>query len=101
WDRTCYGQGSCADSRKPLLREAVIDAGLSVVIAVHPPPCARPEEPLHELGPADAEGILKILVRSGPVAVERYRKTLDAEFLHDKFLAQALTPDIILFSLST
>jgi len=67
---------------KALLRKAVIDTCLSIIISVHLPPYARPEEPLHELGPTNAERILKVLVRSSPVAVDGYRKALDAEFRH-------------------
>jgi len=69
-----------ADPGKASLRHGIVDAGLSAVLSVHPPPCARLEEPLHELGAADAERILKILVRPGAVAVDGYRKALHAEF---------------------
>ena len=58
----------------------VVDACLSIIVSVHPAPYARPEEPLHELGSTNAKRILKILVRSSPVAIDGYRKALDAEF---------------------
>src|SRR5213593_2843295 len=70
------------DSRKALLRNSVIDPRLSVVIAVHPPPYACVEEPLHQLRAPDAERILEILVRPGTVAVDGNREALDAEFRH-------------------
>src|SRR5438477_2335716 len=36
-----------ADSGKTLLRDPVIDSRFAVVMAVHPPPYAQGEEPLH------------------------------------------------------
>src|SRR5713101_6589490 len=70
------------DSGKGLLRNPVIDSRFAVVIAVHPPPYARVEEPLHQLGTPDAERMLEILVRPSAVAVDGNRETLDAEFRH-------------------
>src|SRR5712692_5701577 len=70
------------DSGKALLRDSVIDSRLSIAMAVHPPPYARVEEPLHQLGAPDAERILEILVRPGTVAFDGDRKALDAEFGH-------------------
>src|SRR6266568_409178 len=70
------------DSGKALLRHTVIDSRFSVVMAVHPPPYARVEEPLHQLGAPDAERMLEILVRPGAVAVDGNCETLDAEFRH-------------------
>src|SRR5439155_12659424 len=67
------------DSGKPLLRNSVIDSWLSIVIAVHPPPYACVEEPLHQLRAPDAERILEIVVRPGTVAVDGNREALDAE----------------------
>src|ERR1700682_207615 len=71
-----------ADSGKALLRNPVIDSRFAVVIAVHLPPHARVEEPLHQLGAPDAERMLEILVRPSAVAVDGNRETLDAEFRH-------------------
>ncbi len=71
------------DSGKALLRHAVVDPRFAIVMAVHPPPYARVEEPLHQLGAPDAERILEILVRPGTVAVDGNREALDAEFRHD------------------
>ena len=82
-DRTCLAKDPGTYSSKALLRKVVIDACLSILESVHPAPYARPKEPLHELGPTDAEWILKILVRSRPVAIDGYRKALDAEFRHN------------------
>src|ERR1700694_331565 len=70
------------DSGKALLRNPVIDSHFAVVIAVHLPPHARVEEPLHQLGAPDAERMLEILVRPSAVAVDGNRETLDAEFRH-------------------
>src|SRR6266550_4500886 len=70
------------DSGKGLLRNSVVDPCLSVFMAVHPPPYACVEEPLHQLGAPDAERILEILVRPGTVAVDGNREALDAEFRH-------------------
>src|SRR5262252_6677394 len=64
------------DSVESLLRKTVVDSGLAIVVAVHPPPCARRQEPLHQLGSSDAERVLEILVRSRAVAVDRYCETL-------------------------
>src|SRR6266446_4007008 len=62
--------------------KAVIDSRLSIVIAVHPAPYARVEEPLHQLRTPDAKRILEILVRPGTVAVDGDSEALDAEFRH-------------------
>src|SRR4030081_1014392 len=70
------------DSGKALLRNSVIDPRLSIVIAVHPPPYACVEEPLHQLRAPDAERILEILVRPGTVAVDGNREALEAESRH-------------------
>src|SRR5213594_135585 len=67
------------DSGKALLSDSVVDSRLSIVMAVHLPPHARVEEPLHQLGAPDAERILEILVRPGAVAVDGKREALDAE----------------------
>src|SRR6266849_9807749 len=71
-----------ADSGKALLRNPVIDSRFAVVIAVHPSPYARVEEPLHQLGTPDAERMLEILVRPGTVAFDGNRKALDSESRH-------------------
>src|SRR5712691_10987032 len=70
------------DSGKALLRNSVIDPRLSIVMAMHSPPQACVEEPLHQLGAPNAERILEILVRPGTVAVDGNREALDAEFRH-------------------
>src|SRR5882724_1894146 len=70
------------DSGQALLRNSVVDARLSIVIAVHPPPYACVEEPLHQLRAPDAERILEILSRPSTVAVDGNREALDAEFRH-------------------
>src|SRR5881396_4088073 len=65
------------DSGKALLSNSVVDSRLSIVMAVHLPPYARVEEPLHQLGAPDAERILEILVRPGTEAVDGNREALD------------------------
>src|SRR6266446_4969318 len=70
------------DSGKALLRNSVVDSRLSIVMAVHLPPHACIEEPLHQLRAPDAERILEILARPGTVAVDGNREALDAEFRH-------------------
>src|SRR5258708_6220591 len=67
-----------ADSGKALLRNAVIDSRLPAVFAVHLPPNARVEEPLHQLGATNAERLLKILARPGALAVDGDREALGA-----------------------
>src|SRR6266404_2347410 len=46
-------QNPGTDSGKALLGNSVVDSRLSIVVAVHPPPHARMEEPLHQLGAPD------------------------------------------------
>src|SRR5437879_2546193 len=70
------------DSGKALLRNSVVDPRLSIVMAMHFPPYACVEEPLHQFRAPDAERILQILVRPGTVAVDGNREALDAEFRH-------------------
>src|SRR5216684_5866811 len=70
------------DSGKALLGNPVVDPCLSTVMALHLPPHARGEEPLHQLRAPDAERILEILVRPSTVAVDGNREALDAEFRH-------------------
>src|SRR5437667_8491438 len=70
------------DSGKALLGNAVVDPRLSTVKALHLPPHARREEPLHQLRAPDPEWILEILVRPSSVAVDGNREALDAEFRH-------------------
>src|SRR5512143_2924476 len=84
-----------SDPGKTLLRNSVIDSRLSIVIAMHPPPYACAEEPLHQLRAPDAERILEVLVRPGTVAVYGNREALDAEFRHlhsSLFLASGTGP---------
>src|SRR5467141_534836 len=70
------------DSGKALLRDSVVDSRLSIVMAVHLPPQASMEEPLHQLRTPDAERILEILARPGTVAVDGDREALHTEFRH-------------------
>src|SRR5947207_8919036 len=68
-----------SDSVKAYLCNSVVDSLLSIVMAVHLPPHARVEEPLHQLGAPEAERILEILDRPSAVAVDGNREALDAE----------------------
>src|SRR5207244_11857834 len=63
-------QNPGTDSGKALLSNSVVDSRLSIVMAVHLPPYACMEKPLHQLGAPDAERILELLVRPGTVAVD-------------------------------
>src|ERR1700724_2333771 len=65
------------DSGKAFLPGRVIDPRLSVIKAVHLPPHACVEEPLHQFRAPDAERILEILVGSSTVAVDGKREALD------------------------
>src|SRR5438309_478712 len=80
------------DSGKALLGNPVVDPRLSAVKALHLPPHARGEEPLHQLRAPDAERILEILVRPGTVAVDGDREALDAEFRHAFLSAWSVAP---------
>ena len=71
------------DSREALLRHLVVDTGLAVPLPVHLPEHARGEEPLHQLGSVDAERMLEVLSRPGPVPVDRDPEALHADFRHD------------------
>jgi hypothetical protein len=71
-----------APDREPLLGNSVVYSRFSITMALHPPPQARVEEPLHQLRPSDAERILEILVRPSPVAVDGNREALNAKFGH-------------------
>jgi hypothetical protein len=63
-------ENPCADIGEGELGHFVVDAGLAVRVSVHPPPDARVEERLHQIGAVDAERILEILIRPGSVAVD-------------------------------
>src|ERR1700756_1076451 len=70
------------DLGKASLRDSVIDSRLSIIKAVHPPPYACVEEPLHQFQAPDAERILETLVRSSTVAVDGNGEAFDTEFRH-------------------
>src|SRR5215467_9259269 len=71
------------DSSEALLRNAVVDSSFSIVMAVHLPPYAGVEEPFHQLGTFDAQGVLQVLIRTGAIAIDGNGEALDAEFRHD------------------
>src|SRR5882672_3457612 len=58
------------DPAQALLRDLVVDSGFAVGHAVHLPPGAGLEEPLHQLRAACAERIVDVLVRAGAEAVD-------------------------------
>jgi len=55
---------------KALRCRIVVDAGLAVFVAVHSLPGARGKEPVKHFKSANAERILKILVRPGAVTID-------------------------------
>src|SRR6267378_2204242 len=59
-----------ADSGEALRRNIVVYARFASVIAVHPLPGARVEEPVKQRRTTNAEGILKILALSGTITVD-------------------------------
>jgi hypothetical protein len=59
-----------ADLIEALRRDSVVDAGLTVFIAVHPLPGARGKEPVKHFESANSERILKILIRPGAEAID-------------------------------
>ena len=73
-----------ADVLEALLGNAVVDAGLPVVVSVHPAPHAHVEEPVHQLGPAHAERILQALIGPGGEAIECQAEAGDAYLAHDQ-----------------
>src|SRR5215831_11306337 len=70
------------DALEALRGERIVDSALAALLAVHPPPCARREEPLHELGPPDAKRILQILPRTGAEAIDGKGKASDTDSGH-------------------
>ena len=64
-----------ADILEAFFRDAVIDAGLAALAALHLDPGAGMEEPIHHLRAAHAERILQILIRPGSKAVDGNRET--------------------------
>src|SRR3989449_837702 len=79
WTEHVAPKNPGTDSGKALLSNSVVDSRLSIGMAVHLPPHARVEEPVHQLGAPDAERILEILVRPGTIAVDGNREALDPE----------------------
>src|SRR5215472_11096836 len=68
-----------ADVLEAARRELVVDAGRAAVLAEHLPERAGAEHPFMQRHAADAEGILQVLVRPGPEAVDRDREAVDAQ----------------------
>ncbi len=58
------------DSVQTLRRDFIVDPRFAAFVAMHPLPGPGMEKPLHQAGPADAERMLQILMRSGAVAIE-------------------------------
>src|SRR5262249_48844821 len=78
-----------ADPREAARREIVVDPCFSAFLAVHALPGAGMEEPVEELRPADAEGVLEILARPGAIPVDRDREAPDDQLRHGGPLALA------------
>src|SRR5215210_6071900 len=70
------------DPGKALLRNSIVDSRLSIVMAVHVPPYACVEEPLHQFSTPDAERIPDILVRSSTITIDGYCEAINAELRH-------------------
>src|SRR4029453_12809618 len=66
-----------------LLRHLVVDTGLAFPLSMHLAKHSRGEEPLHQLGSVDAERMLEVLSRSGPIPVDRDPEALHTGFRHD------------------
>src|SRR5205823_14433668 len=81
WTEHVAPENPGTDSGKALLGNCVVDSRLSIGMAVHLPPHARVEEPLHQLGAPEAERILEILDLPGAVAVDVIREAVDYERL--------------------
>src|SRR5678815_3124235 len=72
-----------ADVRESPRRTVVVRTGFAVLVALHVLPRSGVDKPVEQLGTADAQRMLQILVRSGAVAVDRYRERVDAQFRQD------------------
>src|SRR5262249_24984475 len=68
---------------KPELGHFVIDTCVTIRLSMHATPHTRSEEPLHQFSAIDTQGILKILVWTGAVPVNRYGEALDTKFRHN------------------
>ena len=60
-------------------RWLTVPLAAAAVLALHLPPGARREEPLHHVVTVGAERVLQVLARAGAVAVEREGEAQDAE----------------------
>src|SRR5579862_3175835 len=84
WPRTANGsehvaaQDPGADVLKPANGKVVVDTGLAVFLAMHPPEGLGWKDPLHNRRAAFSEGVFEALIRTCAVAVERDAKTLHA-----------------------
>src|SRR4051812_7399462 len=78
WAEHVAPQDPGANLGEALLRHCVVNSCLAIAITVQSLKCSCGEKPLHQFGSPDAERILEILVRSGTVAINGNRETLDA-----------------------
>ncbi|SPE44519.1 hypothetical protein SBA7_40033 [Candidatus Sulfotelmatobacter sp. SbA7] len=67
-------------------REVVIHSRGAAVLAMHLSKGAGGEDPFVQRSAADAKGIVEILIKAGPVTIERNRESIDAKLGH-KFRA--------------
>src|SRR4029077_5614242 len=72
-----------ADVAETARRKFVIGSGRAAVSAIHPLKSTSGERPFVQRAAAYAEGILKVLVGSGTIAVKRHRKSVHAKFRHE------------------
>ena len=73
-----------ADILEALADHVVIQARRSAFATMHLLVGARREHPSEDRQPSDAKRIGKILVGTGAIAIERYRKTVNAKLGHEK-----------------
>src|SRR5258706_6377826 len=74
-----------AEPAHALLGDPVVHAGLAALEVMHRAPVARGEVPLEQLGAADPEWIVDVLIQPGAVAVQRDRKARDTELGHRRW----------------
>src|SRR5262249_59508656 len=71
-----------ADVFERLGSDVVIDARFAAIETVHPTPDLSLKKPLEEFRPVDTERMIKILIRTGAVAINGHRETQNTDFRH-------------------
>src|SRR4029077_20361465 len=72
-----------ADVAETARRKFVVGSGRAAVSAMHLLKSTSGERPFVQRAAAYAEGIVKVLVGSGTIAVKRHRKSVHAKFRHE------------------